>query len=144
MKGTFKRVSPAAFDHINLPLGWTVISHRWMPDKSARRHAHGKWFRLKSDFGISYRVLRFSPNLPGSPANGIGDLVLDWPAWLELNGYADDVSGELELEITKARAWQIIQLATSHPDPAMRLSSALGLISVVLGILSIALAVSLT
>jgi hypothetical protein len=145
MKGTFNRVAPAAFaEKTGIPLGWMVISHRWMPDKSERRRAHGKWFRLKSAHGTSFRVLRFSANLTGAPSGGTGDLVLDWPAWLELNGYADDVSGPLELEISKASIWQLPQLAASHPDPAMRLSSMLGFVSVVLGVLSIVLAVALT
>lgn len=145
MKGTFNRVSPAAFaERIGIPLGWMVISHRWMPDKSERRHAHGKWYRLKSNYGTSYRVLRFSANLAGAPPETIGQLVLDWPAWLELNGYADDMSSQLQLEITKARFWQLPQLAASHPDPAMRLSSVLGFVSVVLGVLSIVLAFALT
>ena len=115
-----------------------------MPDKSERRRAHGKWFRLKSAHGTSYRVLRFSANLTGAPPDTPGEIVLDWPAWLELNGYADDVSGPLQLEITKARVWQLPQLAASHPDPAMRLSSMLGFVSVVLGVLSIVLALALT
>jgi hypothetical protein len=144
MKGTFDRIAPAVFaEKTGIPLGWMVISHRWMPDKSDRRRAHGKWFRLKSAHGTSYRVLRFSPNLEVSPKESRGGLVLDWPAWLELNGYADDVSGPIELEITKASLW-LPQLAASHPDPAMRLSSMLGLVSVILGILSIILAVALT
>ncbi|MFW2456512.1 hypothetical protein [Methyloversatilis discipulorum] len=145
MKGTFNRIAPAAFaEKTGIPLGWMVISHRWMPEKSERRRAHGKWFRLKSAHGTSYRVLRFSANLTGSPPDNTGDLVIDWPAWLELSGYADDVNGPLELEITKASLWQLPQLAASHPDPAMRLSSMLGFVSVVLGVLSIVLAVVLT
>lgn len=145
MKGKFTRIAPAAFaEKTGIPLGWMVISHRWMPDKSERRRAHGKWFRLKSEHGTSFRVLRFSANLSGSPSGDPGQLVLDWPAWLELNGYADDVSGPLELEISKASLWQLPQLAASHPDPAMRLSSMLGFVSVVLGVLSIILAIALT
>lgn len=145
MKGTFNRIAPAAFaERIGIPLGWMVISHRWMPDKSERRRAHGKWYRLKSEHGTSYRVLRFSPNLPGAPPDTIGNLVVDWPAWLELNGYSDDVSGSLQLEITKAHLWQLPQLAASHPDPAIRLSSMLGFVSVILGVLSIVLALALT
>jgi|SRR5690554_5252563 len=145
MNGSFNRIAPAAFaEKVGIPLGWMVISHRWMPDKSERRRAHGKWFRLKSAHGTTYRVLRFSANLAGSPPDKPGDLVVDWPAWLELNGYADDVTGPLQLEITKASLWQLPQLAASHPDPAMRLSSMLGFVSVVLGVLSIVLAVVLT
>lgn len=145
MKGTFNRIAPAAFaEKTGIPLGWMVISHRWMPEKSERRRAHGKWFRLKSAHGTTYRVLRFSANLPGPSANSSGDLVVDWPAWLELNGYADDVTGPLEVEITKARFWRLPQLAASHPDPSTRLSSILGLVSVLLGLLSIVLALVLT
>ena len=145
MRGTFKRVSPTACaERISIPIGWMVISHRWMPEKPERRRAHGKWYRIKSNHGTSYRVLRFSPNLAGAPSHTTGDLVLDWPAWLELNGYADDVADSLQLEITKARLWQLPQVAASHPDPATRLASMLGLVSVALGILSIVLAFALT
>ena len=145
MKGKFNRVAPAAFaEKTGIPLGWMVISHRWMPDKFDRRRSHGKWFRIKSEHGTSYRVLRFSVNLKGSPPDTPGDLVVDWPAWLELNGYVDDLNGPLQLEISKANWWQLPQLAASHPDPAMRLSSMLGFVSVVLGVLSIILAVVLT
>lgn len=141
MQGTFKRVSPAAFaEQVGIPMGWMVISHRWMPNKPDRRRAHGKWYRVKSGQGVCYRVLRFSAKLSGAPSGITGDLVIDWPAWLELCGYADDVSGSLQLEFSKARWWQLISLAASHPDPAIRLSSILGIVSVFLGILSILLA----
>lgn len=145
MKGVFTRMAPAAFaEKTGIPLGWMVISHRCMPDKSERRRAHGNWFQVKSAHGTTFRVLRFSANLAGSPPNTPGDLVLDWPAWLELSGYANDVPDSLSLEITKAKLWQLPWLAAAHPDPSMRLSSTLGLISVVLGILSIVLALVLT
>ena len=49
MKGSFERVSPAAFaERIGIPLGWFVISHRWMPEKKQRRERHGKWFKLST------------------------------------------------------------------------------------------------
>ena len=99
MKGSFKRMSPAKFaESIGIPLGWMVISHRWMPDKSERRRAHGKWYRIKSQGGVSYRVLRFSANLTGAPPDNTGDIVLDWPAWLELNNYAEDLSDILNFD----------------------------------------------
>ena len=145
MKGTFSRVAPADFaEKIGIPMGWMVISHRWIPEKVKRRLAHGRWFRLKSTYGEVFRVLRFSASLPGGPSNGTGELVIDWAAWLELYGFAEDVKNPLELEISQARWWQLPKLAASHPDPAFRLSSILALVSVGLGALSILLAVVLT
>jgi hypothetical protein len=142
MKGTFSRVPPAAFaEKVGIPMGWMVISHRWMPDKARRRLAHGKWFHLKSELGESFRVLRFSASLPGGPSDGKGDLVIDWAAWLQLSGFAEDTKPPLHIELTKARWWQLPWLAASHPDPAFRLSSYLAFISVALGALSILLAV---
>lgn len=145
INGMFNRLSPTKFaEKASIPLGWMVISSRCVSSKSERRRTHGKWFRIESAHGTSYRVLRFSPNLAAPAADHPGKLVLDWPAWLELNGYADDVSTPLQLTITKASLWHLPQVAASHPDPTVRISSELALISVVLGILSIILAITLT
>lgn len=144
MKGMFSRMSPARFaESIGIPLGWMVISWRWMPDLAQRRRAHGKWFRIKSKHGVVYRVLRFSTKLSGSPPDTPGEVVIDWPAWLELSGYAEKMPDSLELEFEKADIWHLPQLAASHPDPATRLSGILGLVSVFLGSLSIVLALLL-
>jgi hypothetical protein len=138
MNGNFTRVSPAKFaEKIGIPQGWFVISHRWMPDKKARRLSHGKWFKIESANGYVFRILRFSVNLEGTPATETGQIVLDWPAWLELWDYAEDVSNELELTISKVSWWQYPRMALAHPDPTHKLAGALGLLSVVLGLLSI-------
>lgn len=145
MRASFRQVPPTAIgDKTNLPMGWMVVSSRWMPNKAERRHAHGKWYRVKSTDGKCFRVLRFSPNLTGSPDQESGDIVIDWAAWLQLNGYAEELPRSADLQLTRARWWQIGGLAAAHPDPAIRLSSMLGLLSVVLGALSIALAFVLT
>ncbi len=68
-------------------------------------------------------------------------MVIDWPAWLHLSGYADNVDESLVLEFSKARLWHLPKLAVSHPDPVVRLSGALGLLSFVLGVVSVVLAV---
>ncbi|HUW29349.1 MAG TPA: hypothetical protein VMV97_12145 [Sulfuriferula sp.] len=141
MKAQFTRVSPAAFlEKIGIPAGWFVISHRWMPEKSNRRLSHGRWFKIKSTHGEVFRILRFSASLEGSPKAGSGQIVIDWPGWLDLFGRADDVDGPIELEFSEARWWQFPRLAVSHPDPTIRLSGLLGLLSVVLGVLSAILA----
>jgi hypothetical protein len=141
MHGMFTRVSPAAFaERVGIPAGWFVISHRWIPTKTARRFAHGEWFKLSTPHADVYRVLRFSPNLEGAPGK-TGQIVLDWPAWLDLYGRVEDVDGPLELEITKASWYEYPRLAISHPDPTFRLSSWIAVISLSLGVVSLLLGV---
>lgn len=142
MKGNFTRVTPATFaEKVGIPAGWIVISYRWMPKKLDRRLAHGRWFKIKSGEGEVFRILRFSVNLEGSPASGSGQLVIDWPGWLDLLDHAEDTDGPIELEFSEGRWWQYPRLAISHPDPTIRLSGMLGLLSVALGILSVVLAI---
>lgn len=143
MKTYFLRKSSAEFGEKNgLPLGWVAISWRWLPDKLKRRHAHGRWYRLKSDHGVTYRVLRFGGNLSGSDRTNQWDMVIDWPAWLELSGYAEDVPDTLAISLSPTSIWRSPQLAFSHPDPTVRLATALGVLSLLLGIMSLALAVA--
>jgi hypothetical protein len=143
MKGNFRRVSPSAFaERVGIPAGWFVVSHRWLPEKSERRISHGRWFKIKSEHGEVFRILRFSPNLEGGPTKGDGEMVLDWPAWLQLFGYADNVDGSLPLELSRAQWWHWPKLAVSHPDPVVRLSGALGLLSLALGIVSLFLGIA--
>jgi hypothetical protein len=143
MKGTFTRVSPASFaEKVGIPAGWFVISHRWMAETKRRRLAHGRWFMLRTAHGSAFRILRFSPNLDGGPSQGSGELVIDWPGWLDLFGRAENVDGPLEIEITETSWWQLPRLAIAHPDPSIRMSGLLGLLSVALGLLSVVLAVA--
>lgn len=142
MNGRFTRVAPTALvQDMQIPAGWFVISHRWMPEKLNRRQSHGRWYKIKSSQGVVFRILRFSPNLRGSLSAGSGGIVIDWAGWLDLHGQAEDVDGPIELEFSEARWWQFPRLAVSHPDPTVRLSGLLGLGSVALGILSIILAI---
>lgn len=142
MKSTFVRKSSAEFiEKSGLPLGWVAVSWRLIPSKKQRRHSHGKWYRLKTSNGTTYRVLRFGGNLAGSENAGQWDMVIDWPAWLELSGHAEDIPDALEIELSRTSLWRSPQLAFSHPDPTIRLASGLGLLSFALGLLSLVLAV---
>ena len=122
-----------------VPAGWFVISSQWFADKPARRISHGKWYRIKSESGCVYRILRFSPNLKGSPKIGSGQIVLDWPGWIDLNGRSGNESKQIELSISRAPWWKFFILPFSHPDPSYRLAALLGLISILLGVLSLIL-----
>ena len=145
MKGVFDRVSPAQFaEKVGIPPAWLVVSWRWMPGKSERRRQHGKWYKIRSPDAAIYRVLRFSSNLGGGPKQGTGDIVLDWPGWIELSDFAEDTSLRLELELTPVSWWEYPRCAISHPDPTHRLAGELAVLSVALGLLSVLLAFALS
>ena len=140
MKGTFSRRTPASFaSKVGIPAGWFVVSWRWMPEKAERRRAHGRWYKIKSAHGEVHRILRFSGNLKADAAKSEGTIIIDWPAWLELHGYADDAKEPLTLEIERASPWRFWALVSAHPDPTYRLAAKLGLASVILGLLSLVL-----
>lgn len=139
IRSTFQRVSPAKFaDKVGIPLGWFVISHRLMESKQERRESHGRWFKLKTNEGTVFRVLRFSPNLTSAKGKS-AEIVLDYPAWLDLYGRAENVDAPLDISITRARWWESPKLAVSHPDPSIRLAGWLAVISVSLGVVSVVL-----
>lgn len=112
-----------------------------MEEKSDRRRSHGRWFKIESEKATVFRILRFSPNLRMSGADKTGEFVVDWPAWLMLHGYSDDVDPPLKLKFSRAGWWTYPILAVSHPDPVVRLSGGLGMLSFVLGLISLVLAV---
>lgn len=141
ISGNFTRLSPSEFaEKIGISAGWFVISHRWIDEKSVRRRQHGKWFRISSESNSVYRVLRFSPRLAGAPGKP-GEIVIDYEAWLDLFNRTEDVGGPLNLNIRVARWWELPRLATSHPDPAIRLAGWIAVLSFALGIISVGLAV---
>lgn len=143
MEGEFDRVSPASFaEKIGIPDGWVVISHRWVPTMPERRRTTGNWFKIESDNGTVFRVVRFSPNLQGSPATGRGQLVIDWSAWLRLSGFAEDTSTPLKLKFTRSRWWNFWAWMITHPEPTVALSGLISLISLGLGIVSLVLAIA--
>jgi len=139
--GTFTRVAPADFaEKVGIPLGWFVISFRYMPEKWERRLQHGKWFKLSTREGSVYRILRFSERLEGGPGEK-GQIVIDYPGWLELLGYAENTKVQAKISIARARWWEICRLAVAHPDPSVRLAGQIALLSFVLGVVSLVLGV---
>jgi hypothetical protein len=133
---TFERVSPAAFaETTGVPLGWAVISHRLMPDRSSRRTAHGKWYKFQSEHAHVFRVLRFSTRLrTGTGRSKVenADLVIDWVGWLELCNHQDNVKIPVKLRITPASKFMLPFIILKHPDPTHRLAGGLAWLSVIL------------
>ena len=138
MEGVFKRTSQRALrEAVAIPAGWVVISHLWVSDRPERRRTTGKWFKIESDQGRVYRLVRFSPKLKGSPKAGSGELVMDWTAWLRLTGFAEDTDVELNLKFTRSPWWAFPAWMLTHPEPTFVLSGIISLISLALGIVAL-------
>jgi len=101
----------------------------------------GKWFRLRTSDGTIFRILRFDPQMAYSDANGTADVFIDYHGWLKLIGYGDNVDVTTNVEFKQARWWQKMHCMMSHPDPAYRLAGWLSLVSLLLGIIGLALGI---
>jgi len=144
IEGEFTQVTRLKIPgHLEIPAGWFVISYHWISEKGERRQLHGRWFRIKSPKGKIFRILRFSPHLDPKSSDALseakGEMIVDWPGWIELNGYEGETEKQLGLELKEAQWWNFPQIVLSHPDPVYRLSGFLGLLSVALGLLSLIL-----
>ncbi len=138
MKGEFNRISSGSPEEkYGVPLGWVAISYRWMPEQRERRLSHGRWYRISSAHGTTFRALRFSPNLKGTLQAQAGDVVVDWQAWLKLAGHNEIVPDSLSLSFRRVRPWEWPRVMFSHPDPGTRLSMILGFLSLLLALWSI-------
>lgn len=72
---------------------------------------------------------------------GDSEVVLDWAAWIELNGRDEAADMPMELTVSKARFYQYPFLALRHQDPSYRLASGIAMVSLLLGAVSVALGV---
>ena len=135
------RKSPQSLQSGQLSLGWCAISHRHFCTKSERRRLTGNWICIRSEHAKIYRVLRFSATLRADVESNNGDLVLDYDGWLKLSDFIESTPEALQVTIDKVRWWQLPFCAIGHPDPSYRLSSWLGIISVVLGLIGMGLGV---
>lgn len=136
INGKFVRMLPKQWEGDELPLGWFVLSYRWVQQTKARRVAHGGCYRITSKYGSVYRILRFDIDLRYNNAQKVGDMVIDWPAWLELCDRAERVPDDLELTIKPVRGLAFLRFALKHPDPAYRLASNIAVFSLGLGLIS--------
>ncbi len=144
--GTFVRKPLGALDEKTpVPIGWFALPFNLMKTKEDRRKNHGKWFTIESKNKKIYRVLRFAPHLHGTVNNKEQkDIVLDWVGWIDLCGRDEEVDISLDLKISKTRIWEVLFAGLMHPEPSYRLSTLLALLSVILGLLSLFLAIFLS
>jgi hypothetical protein len=85
-----------------------------------------------------YRLLRFDARLSGSPITGIGDIVIDWIGWIDLNGRAANVTEPLNLTVEEAPWWKWVSCAWSHPDQTFKIVIGLAVVSIIFSIVSTA------
>ena len=120
----------------DIELGWFSISHHFVSDKYHRRKFYGKWFCISIKGAKVFRLLKFTPNLKFD--GDIKEIVIDWQGFVELNTYnADLEDGEMLLTIRPAKWHEKIYANLIHPDQAVRAAYKLGIVSLVLGIISL-------
>jgi len=147
IKGNFKRFWPEKSKRkSSLPAGWFTLNYNLVPKKLDRRHLRGSWFKIKEDNNknVIYRILRFDPTLPGKNDKDEQMIVIDWDGWLylTLNEDEENVPKKAELTISKANFFEVLFKASmKHPDPVYRLTFIIAVTSVLLGILSVILAI---
>jgi hypothetical protein len=138
IKGEFERIPPSEKTE-PLVLGWFAISHRWMSEKQIRRNAYGTVYKIKSEHGVIYRNLRFSPRLKGSSAKSEGQMLIDWQGWITLCDI-DCENTKVEIEIKKANALEMFYHSITHPDPSYRHSMAVARVGLYISVISLILA----
>ena len=135
--GSFHYSSPDSLgEGTSVPVGWFVIRWQHVQDKAKRRRMYGKWYRISCNGRHVYRAIRFAANLEKK------HIILDWMGWIELQREDEpaESDGVLDLEIRPASRWGHLRAVWQHPDPTHRLAGRMALLSLGLGVLSVAIA----
>jgi hypothetical protein len=123
-----------------LELGWFSISHHFIVNKIERRKSYGKWFKIKSNKTKIYRQLKFDPTLKALGDNP--EIILDWDGFIKLHDFdIDSNSKEIKCSIERANLFEIILANIKHPDQGLSAAFILGIISLLIGILSLFLSI---
>jgi len=114
------------------PDNWFVIRHDlFSEDERGKGDYFGKWFRISHEGKHVYRCLRLNPSM------GRDQIYLDWGARLRLGIRSKEKSKHL-LEIKEANFWErLFLVGLKHIDPTMRANTALAIIGVSLGLISL-------
>jgi hypothetical protein len=117
-------------------LGWFSISHNLVKNKNERRSLYGKWFCIKANRKTIYRQLKFNPTLKSN--DGQEQIALDWLGTIQLNNYNSEKDSSLtEYEIRQANWLESICANIYHPDQGLRAAYKLGIVSLILGLISL-------
>lgn len=124
------------------PFGWFSLSNDILADKKGEKgrgkNLSGQMFRISrrdSEGKTRKAVFRF---LKMNPLLGKEQMLIDWDAQKLLN---NEKKYSVDLEIRKAKWFELPKAYLSDPDPIRRVSATLGMLSLFLGILSIVLSV---
>lgn len=105
---------------INVAVGWFALSNVLCSREESTALIRNRWYRLHSNCGTIYRVLRFSPLLNSGIQPEEGEIALDWDGYLELWGQQEKTQPK-ELIITHVSPLQAVACAWLYPDPAIRI-----------------------
>lgn len=118
--------------------GWVAVSHTWLPEKELRRQNFSAWVRvLRADghpHSPVFRTLRFSPILRRNAEKHVGEIALDWGAWIVLSHGAPSEEAPLPLLVRSAYPWEVAYATLWHPDPTHRLSARVSFFALLLGL----------
>lgn len=94
----------------------------------------GNWYRIKSNYGTIYRVLRYQPRLSAGKGEKTAAISLDYDGGriLGFSGKEEDI---VNINIRKLYIHEYIIAGLKHPDPSYRLASWLGLIALIISII---------
>jgi len=121
-------------------LGWFSISHNLVENKKYRRILYGKWFCINANGNYIYRLLEFNPTLKS--INGEEEFEIDWLGFIKLNDFNPELElTSFEYEIRLARWYEIIYANLNHPNHIARAAYKLGLVSLILGLVSLLIAI---
>ncbi len=144
-KGKFTRCHKMPVSE--MPNGWFVVYYDHIKSKRLRHKVHGQWYIISSKHGSVVRNIRFAATAQLTNAqttNGpqkiwkARELIwIDWQAWIDLNGRTGQSKAAIDLTFKKVGWFKALLAMPKHPEPAIRLSAALGFLSIMLGVLSI-------
>ena len=136
MKISSKKFARASgTDALDLREGWFIVSYRLLSDSDRQsRKYYGRWHKISCGRARVYRCLRTSPTLASSdePAT----MVIDWDAWCRLSQDTKVDEKALALSIRPAHLIEAMVLG-GHPDPGIRASYQIALISLFIAIVSL-------
>jgi len=116
--------------------GWFSISHRLVENKYRRRPLYGNWFCKKANGKTIYRQLKFNPTLKSN--DGQEQIALDWLGSIKLNNFnSENETSPIKYEIHQANRLESIYANIYHPDQGLRAAYKLGIVSLILGLISL-------
>ena len=132
------------YNHVKYPARWLSNIHYFGISPSLinakTRKITGKWCKIESDSGSIYRVVRFQPQFSGGKTGKIAQIAIDHDGLIMLLG-DKPTNSILELKIRSVWIHEYLLATLQHPDPTFRLASWLGILSLIISLVSLAISI---